>query len=103
MRTDQRRNEDLTHLKSIGGLFVCAAELKYPTLYTWLALILTLMKFIRIYCEVWYARDTCLSMPNCTTAVVINLLPATTVNTFTASWQYFYCQLQYSYCQLAEL
>ena len=27
MRTDQRRNEDLTRLKSIGGLFVCAAEL----------------------------------------------------------------------------
>ena len=29
MRTDQRRNEDLTPLKSIGGLFVCAAELAY--------------------------------------------------------------------------
>ena len=29
MRTDQRRNEDLTRLKSIGGLFVCAAELTY--------------------------------------------------------------------------
>ena len=38
MRTDQRRNEDLTRLKSIGGLFVCAAELTC----TWLALILTL-------------------------------------------------------------
>ena len=29
MRTDQRRNEDLTRLKSIGKLFVCAAELTY--------------------------------------------------------------------------
>ena len=29
MRTDQRRNEDLTRLESIGGLFVCAAELTY--------------------------------------------------------------------------
>ena len=29
MRTDQRRNEDLPRLKSIGGLFVCAAELAY--------------------------------------------------------------------------
>ena len=29
MRTDQRRNEDLTRLKSIGGLFVCAAESTY--------------------------------------------------------------------------
>ena len=27
MRTGQRRNEDLTRLKSIGGLFVYAAEL----------------------------------------------------------------------------
>ena len=23
------------------------------------------MKFIRIYYEIWYARDTCLSTPNC--------------------------------------
>ena len=29
MRTDQRRNEVLTRLKSIGGLFVCAVELTY--------------------------------------------------------------------------
>ena len=29
MRTDQRRNEDLTRLKSVGGLCVCAAELTY--------------------------------------------------------------------------
>ena len=29
MRIDQRSNEDLTRLKSIGGLFVCAAELTY--------------------------------------------------------------------------
>ena len=27
MKTDQRRNEDLTRVKSIGALFVCAAEL----------------------------------------------------------------------------
>ena len=64
MGTDQRRNEDLTRLKSIGGLFVCAAELTY-IIYTWRALILTFMKFIRLYYEVWYARDTCLSAPNC--------------------------------------
>ena len=31
MRTDQRRNEDLTRWKIIGGLFVCAAELTYIT------------------------------------------------------------------------
>ena len=29
MRTDHRCNEDLTRLKSIGGLFVCAAVLTY--------------------------------------------------------------------------
>ena len=29
MRTDQRRNEDLTRLKNTGGLFVCAAELTH--------------------------------------------------------------------------
>ena len=29
MGTDQRHNEDLTRLKSIGRLFVCAAELTY--------------------------------------------------------------------------
>ena len=29
MRTDQRRNEDLTRLKSIGVLFVRATELTY--------------------------------------------------------------------------
>ena len=29
MRTDQRRNEDPNRLKSIGGLFVCAAKLTY--------------------------------------------------------------------------
>ena len=29
IRTDQRRNEDLTRLKSIGALFVSAAELTY--------------------------------------------------------------------------
>ena len=34
-------------------------------IYTWLAQILTLIKFIRLYYEVWYARDTCLSTPNC--------------------------------------
>ena len=61
MRTNQRRNEDRTRLKSIGELFVCAAELTY----SWLALILTLMKFIRLNYEVSYARDTCLSTPNC--------------------------------------
>ena len=69
MRTDQRRNEDLTRLKSIDGLFVCAAELtyiiEYMSIYTWLALILTFMKFIRIYHEVWYERDTCFSTSNC--------------------------------------
>ena len=31
MRTDQRCNEDLTCLKNIGELFVCAAELTYIT------------------------------------------------------------------------
>ena len=51
MSTDQRRNEDLTRLKSIGGLFICAAESTYY-IYTWLALILPLMKFIRPYYEV---------------------------------------------------
>ena len=29
MRTGQRRNEGVIGLKSIGGLFVCAAELTY--------------------------------------------------------------------------
>ena len=29
MRADQFRNEDLTRVKSIGGLFVCAAELTH--------------------------------------------------------------------------
>ena len=37
MRTDQRRNEDLTRLKSIGGLFVCAAELTYGILDIYVA------------------------------------------------------------------
>ena len=33
MRTDERCNEDLTRLKSIGGLFVCAAELHILYIY----------------------------------------------------------------------
>ena len=33
MRIDQFRNEDLTRLKSIGGLFVCAAGLTFITVY----------------------------------------------------------------------
>ena len=41
MRTDQRRNEDLSRQKSFGGLFVCAGKL----ICTWLDLILPLMKF----------------------------------------------------------
>ena len=39
MRTDQRRNEDLTRLTSIGGLFVCAAELTYVIYRLYVALI----------------------------------------------------------------
>ena len=38
MRTDQGRNEDLTRLKSIGGLFVCAAELTYKIYNLYMAL-----------------------------------------------------------------
>ena len=64
MRTDQRRNEDLTRLKSVGGLFVCAAELTYIVIH----LARTNIAFNEVHTtfyEVSYAHDTCLSTPYC--------------------------------------
>ena len=64
MRTDQCHDEDLTRLKSIGGFFVCVAELTY-IIYINVARTDIAFKFIRVYYEVSYAHDTCLSTPNC--------------------------------------
>ena len=60
IRTDKRRNEDLTRLKRVRGPFVCVAELHAYMDRTDIDLD---EKSTRLYHEVRYARDTCLSMP----------------------------------------
>ena len=67
MRTDQRRNEDLTRLKSVGGHFVCAAELKY-IIYIYIYVARTDIDFHEVHPTLLRSlvcAYICLSTPNC--------------------------------------
>ena len=56
---DQRRNSDLAKLKDLGGPFSASAEVK-----EYISSELTeKLKVARLYLEVRYARDTCVSFP----------------------------------------